>query len=217
MKKTLIIIAIAIFVGAGGIWYAVRSGNTTEESAEVASDNTSPDSLEAEKPESKFDLKKQVVGQQPDCSLYTFEELGKVWGVTFTDTDVDGSKVRELNGPNSKLYECDYNETDSGKGLTFTIQYKEYPDEAGAKSSIEGTRQGAKIGDKVYFTQDEVPGLGDEAFFSTSATSTFISEKEEQLYLRKGNVVMLITAVNLDGKDATYRDKIIASYRLHFE
>lgn len=214
MKKGIVGLIGLILVGAG-VFFIVGRGDSEDVSTSETSNisESTGDTTDSK----SIALKPQTIGQQPDCSLYTFEELGKIWGVTFTDTDVDGSKVSELNGPNSKLYECDYNETDSGKGLTFTIQYKEYPDEEGAKSSIRGTRDGAKIGDKVYFINDEVEGLGDEAFFSSSASNNYISEREEQLYLRKGNVVMLITAVNLDGKDATYRDKIKASYKLHFE
>jgi hypothetical protein len=90
--------------------------------------------------------------------------------------------------------------------------------EENAKTEMAYVRDGAKVGDEVYFIQDEQQGLGDEALFTVSKKSVDSgNNKVEQLYVRKGHVVMLLTASNLQGVKSDYRDKILQSYKLHFE
>ncbi len=214
MKPKLIVLLVAAVAVIGGA-AVLLTGDSDKKQNNNSSQNTSnSDTSETPTPKrSGLALPAQTVGQQPDCSLYTLEDIAKIWGVPMTDTDVDGTKVSQINGPQNYQYECDYNQTDSGSGLSVILNFKVYESEDAAKTSIKNTRDGAKFGETVYFTNDEVSGIGDEAFFSTS-TSTTLSGRQEQLYARKGNVVMLITGVDLAGKNATYRDKILQTYRL---
>lgn len=217
-SKQLIIGLVALAVIAVGGFMLMNKDDKPKNTAQNNSQNTSSsndNNKSADNSSSKLSLKAQTIGQQPDCSIYNFEELGKIWGVTFTDTDIDSSKVSELTGPGTKLYECDYNETDSGKGVSYVIQYKEYADEGAAKQSMNNTRDGAKYGDKVYFTLEEKSGVGDEAFFSKS-TGTGVLANNQQMYIRKSNVVFLLSGVNLDGVNDSYKDKLVASFKLHF-
>jgi uncharacterized protein (UPF0333 family) len=214
-KLIAIIVAVVLILGGAGAFVVMNNNSSSDDTGSVkdssqdASDETSEKSSDA----SITNLPKQTVGQQPDCSLYSLEEIASIWGVPMTDTDIDGSKVMQINGPQNYQYECDYNETDSGLGLTVSIQYKVYENEDAAKSSISNTRSGAKFGDTVYFINDEVSNIGDEAFFSKSANGA-LNTKEEQLYARDGNVVYLMTAVNLDGIQSNAREKILETYRL---
>lgn len=221
-SKLLIPIVVAVVALAGGAYFLTSSKDEDSKTTNSSSTDTAQPSKDAEQNEhSGADhlsmLKKQTIGEQPDCSLYTFEELGKIWGVTFTDTDEDGSKVKEINGPNTKLYECDYNETDSGQGVSYVIQYKEYADEEGAKTEMKNVRDGAKLGDKVYFIHEEKSGVGDEAFFSNPTGTGALSDSNQQMYIRSHNVVFLLSGVNLAGVDDSYKEKLVASYKLHFE
>jgi hypothetical protein len=141
--------------------------------------------------------------------------LSKVWGIPLTDTD--DRKVSSTSD-GGKLYSCDYNETDSGSGLSFNIEFREFATEEKAKSDIQNTRDGAKFGETVYFVQDEVEDIGDEAFFSTTARLVGDPKNPtELLYARRDNVVMLLSATNLDGVKSDYREKVLASYRLHLK
>lgn len=219
MKNTKVLVAVGLLVAiiAGVL---VMTSKEDEPSADKTSNSESSTNQteEAKNKSSDLDLPKQTVGQQPDCSLYTLDDISKIWGVPMIDTDVDGSKVIQITGPENYQYECDYNETDSGQGVTVSIQYKVYEDEDAAKTSIENTRSGAKVGDEVYFINDELSDIGDEAFFSSSVdTESYLAKSEEQMYARKGNVVVLLTAVNLDGKDASFRDKIKETYMLRLQ
>lgn len=218
MKSKLLIPIVVAVVAVAGVGFFVMSKDDSESSD--TSNSTSKESTDSSNSESKTSstspkLPEQTVGQQPDCSLYTLEDMAGVWGVPMTDTDVDGSKVSQISGPQNYQYECDYNETDSGLGLTVTIQHKVYEDEAAAKTSIQNTRDGAKFGETVYFVQDDVDGIGDEAFFSLPARQVDNPDNvQQQLYARDRNVVYLISATNLDGAKPDYRDKILETYRL---
>lgn len=159
-------------------------------------------------------LPEQTVGAEPDCSLYSVEELESVWGVSFVDFD-QGTVLPTTDG--GVFYSCDYNETDSGMGLTFDIEYRDFATVEGAEQDIANIRDGAAFGDKVYFITTEVEGVGDEAFFSDPSDSEgFIAKSQRQLYARFGNVVLLVSAVNLDGTEPDYGDKILESVALHF-
>lgn len=215
MKKIIIGIA-ALAVVAGGAFLVLGKKDTakTETTASTAADSSTTTQPEAQKT-SALKLPAQTVGKEADCSLYTLAELATLWGVPMTDTDIN--KVIETSD-GGKLYSCSYNETDSGMGLTFSVEFREFMSEEKAKSDMANTRDGAKIGDTVYFVQDEQQGVGDEAFFSLPAKQVGNPKNPtEQLYARKGNVVMLLSATNLSGVKADYRDKILQSYNLHLK
>ena len=143
-------------------------------------------------------LPEQTIGAAPDCSPWTFESLGVIWGTTFTDTDE--GQVIEVNGPGTFRYSCDYNETDSGLGLTVIVEVKEYLTADEAVQSMNDTRAGASFGDSVYYLIEDVAGVGDEAFFSVDADDeTNPNPVQVQMYARYSNVVFLVTALNLDG------------------
>ena len=217
MRSKVIIALVALAVVGGGLMFTMQNKDESGTS-KSSSQSSKADSPNESKKTSNDGLKlsAQTVGQQPDCSLYTFDELGKIWGVTFTDTDVNGSKVSELTGPGTKLYECDYNETNSGQGVSFVIQHKEYSTTAAAVSEMTNVRSSAKYGDKVYFIQEEKSGVGDEAFFSKGAGTGSLANTNQQMYIRKDNVVFLLSGVNLAGTDDSYKDKLVSSYKLHF-
>jgi hypothetical protein len=159
-------------------------------------------------------LPEQTVGAEPDCSLYSVDELEAVWGVSFVDFD-PGTVLPTSDG--GVFYSCDYNETDSGLGLTFDIEYRDFATVEGAQQDIANVRDGAAFGDTVYFVNTEVEGVGDEAFFSDPSDSeSFTAKNQRQLYARFGNVVLLVSAVNLDGAAPDYGDKILESVALHF-
>lgn len=215
MKKIIVVIA-GVAVLAGGAFFVFGKKDTakTADSTATASDSTNTSTQPAAKT-SALKLPAQTVGKEADCSLYTLTELATLWGVPMVDTDIN--KVIETSD-GGKLYSCSYNETDSGMGLTFSIEFREFMSEEKAKSDMTNTRDGAKIGDTVYFVQEEQQGVGDEAFFSLPQRQVGNPKNPtEQLYVRKGNVVMLLSATNLDGVKADYRDKILQSYRLHLQ
>jgi hypothetical protein len=218
VNKKLIGILVSVIVLGGAAFFVMNNGSDSQDKSSTgeSSQNSTSNKDEDKEPTKSPKLPKQTVGQQPDCSLYSLEDIAGIWGVPMTDTDVDGSKVIQITGPQNYQYECDYNQTDSGSGLSVSIQYKVYEDESAAKTSIQNTRDGAKFGESVYFINDEVENIGDEAFFSKS-TNTNINTDEEQLYARDGNVVYLLTAVDLDGAPANARDKILETYRLKLQ
>jgi hypothetical protein len=39
----------------------------------------------------------------------------------------------------------------------------------------------------------------------------------QQMYVRKGSVVFMLSGVNIDGVNADYKDKLLKSFQLHFE
>ncbi len=213
MKKIVLIFA-AVAVLAGGAFLVVGKKDTTKTTDSTASaPETSTSTSQPVAQASSLKLPKQTVGQEADCSLYTLAELATLWGVPMTDTDIN--KVIETSD-GGKLYSCSYNETDSGMGLTFSVEFREFMSEEKAKIDMANTRDGAKIGDTVYFVQDEQQGVGDEAFFSLPAKQVGNPKNPtEQLYARKGNVVILLSATNLSGVGTDYRDKILQSYKLH--
>ena len=215
-KQLLLLIAAGVVV-AGGAFFALRSdsGDTTSSSSETSQSDSSDQSEAEGGHDEMVSLPEQTVGEPVNCSLYSLEELSGVWGVTLTDTDEN--KVISTSD-DGKLYSCTYNETDSGKGLTVSVEFREYMSVEKAETDMANVRDGAKIGDTVYFINDAVDGIGDEAFFSLPASKVDDpTNAVEQLYARHHNVVYLISATNLDGVDDTYRDKILASYRLHLD
>ena len=140
----------------------------------------------------------QTIGAAPDCSPWSLESVGQIWGVTLVDTDE--GQVTEVNGPGTFHYSCDYNETDSGLGLTVIVEVKEYLSADEAIQSMTNTRDGASFGDTVYYLNEEVAGVADEAFYSIDADDeSNPTPMQVQLYARQGNTVFLLTALDLDG------------------
>lgn len=161
-----------------------------------------------------LNLPPQTIGTDTDCSLYTNEEISALWGVPITDNDQ--GQVIETGGLGGKLYSCDFNETDSGLGLTVDLEFREYDTEEGAIQYITDIRNAASFNDVVYFENIEVPGLGDEAFFSVDPDVAPENELVVLLYTRTDNLMLLLTASNLDGVKPEYRDLLIETYNLKF-
>ncbi len=215
-KLVLAIIAgIALLGGAGYVLTQNSSDTDTDSSASTQSTGSNTTAEEKEESHHEHEKIAQTVGQQSDCSLYTLEELSTIWGVPMTD--IDTGLVQETND-GGKQYSCGYNETDDGMGVSFSIEIREFKSVEKAETDIANTRDGAKLGEEVYFIQDEQEGLGDEAFFSTSKRAVDSGKNvNELLYIRHDSTVMLLSATNLAGVSADYRDKMIASYKLHLE
>ena len=216
--KNLIIGMLVVAVVGGGIFITLNKGEESTKSTsstDSSSSSTSQESDTRQRTSVSPKLVAQTVGEPTDCSLYTLDELATVWGVPMVDTDIN--KVSELSTDGGKLYTCGYNQTDSGLGVTYTIEYREYPDVDSAKQSISDTRSTEKYGDTVYYTLEEKSGVGDEAFFWTKAVKSGEKNLNQQMYIRKGSTVFLLSGVNLDGVTSDYKDKLLASYKLHFE
>ncbi len=215
MKPRVVIPIAAIAVALGAVLIFMRGkDNTTDSAGQKSTSNVSEsNSSDTSSQKATLGLPKQSVGSDADCSLYNLSELQALWGVPMVDTDTN--KVVSLSD-GGELYSCDYNQTDSGLGLTVAIEYRVFKSEDAAKREIDNTRSGAKIDNTVYFVQDEQSGIGDEAFFSTPAKKVNDPKNpSELLYVRKGNVVLLLSATNLDGVGSTYRDNLLKTYRLH--
>lgn len=212
MSKNVIIGLVALVVLAIGGYVAV----TQNKPADQTSNNTTSTTNSSSSTESNtVKLAQQTVGKPADCSTYSFAELQKVWGVPFVDTDINN--VSALSSDGGKLYSCSYNETDSGMGVTFTIEYREHPSVDSAKQSMNDTRSTEKYGDTLYYLKEDKAGVGDEAFFWARNRTDGSKEANQQMYIRKGNVVFLLSGVNLNGVDTSYKDKLLASYQLHFQ
>lgn len=210
MKNKLVMALVAmVLVGGGAFWLMSKDKDDTKNSTQHSTTNEST-TEEHDHNDVMQHIKSQTVGQSTDCSLYSFEELGEVWGVPFVDTDIN--KVNQLSASGGKLYSCTYNETDSGQGATFAIEYREHPSVDSAKQSIADTLSTEKYGDKVFYIREDVAGVGDQAFHFTQNTD---NPKNRQMFVRKGNVVFMLSGVNLAGAPVDYKDKLKASYLLH--
>lgn len=214
MKSKLVPILLAAVVVAAGAFFVLRKDNDDKSVNSGKSETNTQTTQQTSQNNNGPKLAAQSVGQQADCSTYSFSELQKVWGVPFVDTDIN--KVSELSTNGGKLYSCAYNETDSGKGVTFSIEYREHPSVDSAKQSISDTRSTEKYGDKVYYIKEEVSGVGDEAFYWAQNRTDGAKLVNQQMYVRKGNVVFLLSGVNIDGIGTNYKDNLKASYLLHF-
>jgi hypothetical protein len=216
--KSKIIIGVLVSVAIiGSVFYVINNNSKTNTPHEKNSAINEPEPHKNTQKSSASNpkMKTQTVGQQADCSTYNFTELTEVWGVPFVDTDIN--KVTALNSSGGKLYSCSYNQTDSGQGVTYTIEYREHTSEDQAKQDMNDVRSTEKYGDTKYYTKEDKVGVGDEAFFWAKNRTDGSKEVNQQMYIRKGSVVFLLSGVNLDGVDASYKDKLVASYKLHFE
>ena len=212
--KGIIAVVVLALVAGGGLFFATKDsdGKTTQGSSPATSttaETKKTTSTDAPK------LVAQTVGKDADCSTYTFKELEGVWGVPFTDTDIN--KVTELSTSGGKQYSCSYNETNSGMGVTLSVEVREHPSVEAAKQSMNDTRSTEKYGDTVYYLKEDKANVGDEAFLWARNRTDGSKESNQQLYVRKNNVVFLLSGVNLSGVDASYKDKLVASYKLHFK
>ncbi len=217
MKRKLLVAIIVLGVlGIGGYFLtqqddsSTRNGIDTTTSAETGASNSEDHNAHL----TNLGLPSQTASASADCSLYTTEIITGVWGVPIVDTDI-GTVVSTNDG--GKQYTCSYNETDSGVGLTFSVEYREFMTEENARSDMMSVRNGATVDGQVYFVHEELQGVGDEAFFSTTKSAVDSgANKVEQLYIRKGHLVMLLTASNLDGVKTDYKEKLILTFRQQF-
>jgi|GEM_PF-2844321 hypothetical protein len=159
-------------------------------------------------------LPPQTIGSDTDCSLFSNDEIGALWAVPIADNDV--TKVIETGGLGGKLYNCDYNETDSGLGLTVDLEYREYDSVDGAIQYMTDIRNGSSFEGTIYYEIEEVPGLGDEAFFSIDPDLSGAEAAVLLLYTRTDNLMLLLSATNLEGVKPEYRDLLVETYKLKF-
>lgn len=215
MKTKLIMAIVGLLVVGGGVFFFVNKDSDDKGSQTSQTNTNTSNQTEREASGDAPKLLAQTVGKDADCSTYSFGELTGVWGVAFTDTDIN--KVTGLSTAGGKQYECTYNQTNSGEGLSVVVAYREHPSVDSAKQSIADTRSTVKFGDTVYYVMEEKTGVGDEAFLWAKNRTDGSKEVNQQLYVRKDNVVFLLSSVNLDGVDASYKDKLVATYKLHFD
>jgi hypothetical protein len=211
--KVIVPVIAVVAITAGAVYFFVNkdTAKTDNASQNSTSQQTTNDNSSVA---SKIPFK--TVGDVADCLTYTFAELSEVWGVTFTDDDNSTTKVTEINGPDTRQFACIYNETNSGMGVSYSIEYRQYADTEAAKTDIADIRSTEKYGDTIYYTKEEKSGVGDEAFFWSKYRADGSKEVNQQMYIRKDNVVFLLSGVNLEGVDASYKDKLLTSYKLHF-
>lgn len=178
MKPKILLSIIAMVVVVGGAGFILMDKDTAKtDSSNKSSASQQKNTTTSDSPKIPF----KAVGELADCSTYTFAELAPVWGVTFTDDDNSTAKVSEITGPNTKQFECDYNETDSGKGVTFVISYRQYADEA-RKTEMNSVRSTEKYGDTVYYLKEDKSGVGDEAF-SGHETARTVAKKRTSNFM----------------------------------
>jgi hypothetical protein len=187
------------------------SANTQNNTKNVNDNPETSTNINSDSPK----LLAQTVGKPTDCSQYSYEELTAVWGVPFIDIDI--KDVVELTVDGGIQYGCNYNQTNDGTGVTYAIEYREFPSVDQAIQEIANVKSSAQFGDKVYFTIDPIPNLGDEAFYWTRSLAEGIKDMNQQMYVRKGSVVFMLSGVNIDGVNADYKDKLLKSFQLHFE
>ena len=204
MKKPLIIGVIAVLLLASVAVYSLKTSSTPPKS-EV----TYPDT-----PDNSPKLISQTVGQPTDCSLYNSEALNGIWGVSFVET-VPNNVINIMGG--AKQYSCTFNETTEGKGITYIIEVTEYNNEKDASITLSDIRNSEKFGDRVFFNREEVANVGDEAFYWTQVVNEGTQVKNQQMYIRQGSVVFLLSGVNIDGVSPDYKEKLLKSFQLHFE
>ncbi|QQS18185.1 hypothetical protein IPL68_06150 [Candidatus Saccharibacteria bacterium] len=136
--KTKLILALVGLAVVGGVFFFVTKDSDDKNAQRTSTSTTTTASTKQPASADLPKLTAQTVGKDADCSTYNFSELTKVWGVPFTDTDIN--KVSELSTSGGKLYSCSYNETNTGMGVTFSIEYREHPNVESAKQSMNETR-----------------------------------------------------------------------------
>lgn len=186
-------------------------------SAPAPDETTAPAPVESPAPSTSNDLglPAQTLGSDPDCSLYSLDDLSAVWGVPLVDTDT--STVIEAGGLGGIIYGCDYNETDDGTGLTVSLSYREYDTPEGAIQYLADIRSGADADGDGGQAVEDVPGLGDEAFYSFKTELVGTPKNlSESLYVRTGNLALQINSTNLGGVKPEYRQLLIDTYTLRF-
>lgn len=185
-------------------------------SAPAPEETTVPATAESPAPgtDTGLGLPAQTLGSDTDCSLFSNDEIGALWGVPIADNDV--TQVIETGGLGGKLYNCDYNETDSGLGLTVDLEYREYDSVDGAIQYMTDIRNGSSFEGTIYYEIEEVPGLGDEAFFSIDPDLSGAEAAVLLLYTRTDNLMLLLSATNLEGVKPEYHDLLVETYKLKF-
>lgn len=166
---------------------------------------------------SDLGLPAQTIGTDTDCSLYSNEEIGALWGVPIVDNDID--TVIETGGLGGLLYGCDYNQTDDGTGLTIGITYYEYDTEEGALQHFADAFSGAAFdGEGTGQEIDELTGVGDQAGILYKAELVGTPQNlSELLYVRNGSLVMEITITDIiNGVKPEFRDLLVDTYQLKF-
>ena len=208
MKNKLVIGVVLVVLAAGGFFLFNSKSSDSNKKTESKTSETQKTSLESSSSKTSAVTKN-------DCTLYTKADIEGVWGVTIGSTEE--TKPFNIGGSytNAKEYNCHYDQTNTGKGLSFVVKIRNFASEADAKQDLENVKNGTKIGDKLYFTLTPVSGVGDEAFYSVNETSDLVKKNQDYLYVRKGNQVFHFTAVNLEGLDhTTSRDKTKAVAKL---
>ena len=212
MSKNVIIGLVALVVLAIGGYVAV----TQNKPADQTSNNTTSTTNSSSSTESNtVKLAQQTVGKPADCSTYSFAELQKS-GVCRLSTPTSTTS-RHFHPTAANYIHAATMKPTPGMGVTFTIEYREHPSVDSAKQSMNDTRSTEKYGDTLYYLKEDKAGVGDEAFFWARNRTDGSKEANQQMYIRKGNVVFLLSGVNLNGVDTSYKDKLLASYRLHFQ
>lgn len=203
----LVAATILVLAGCSATPPAAPEPDTTESAAPAPADGADGGT--------GLGIPTQTVDTDVDCSLYSFDEISTLWGVPITDNDV--TKVLPTGGAfNGKLYGCDYNETDSGAGLTVELSFREYDTADGAIQYMNDIRDGASSDGVIAYELEDVAGLGDEAFYTVDPFFVGTDGEVLLLYTRTDNLMLLLSATNLDGIQPGYKELLQETYRLKF-
>jgi hypothetical protein len=201
---TIAAVSILLLVGC--------SAPSTPEPAPDVSETTEPAPVEGS---AGLDLPIQTVGEETDCSAFASEAVSTLWGVPITTNDV--STVLPTGGLfDGKIYSCDFNETDSGAGLTVELAFREYDSVDGAIQYMNDIRDGASFEGAISYEIEDISGLGEEAFFTDDSIVTGTDGAVLLLYTRTDNLMLLLSATNLDGIKPDYKQLLQDTYSLFF-
>jgi len=194
-------VAVGTLLALSLVGCAAADPDGAGSSSTGSNDTATPDASEST---TRLALPEQTVGADADCSFTTGDALSAIWGVPFVDTDAN--LVIEGGGDGGILWECGWNETDSGLGLSIVLQFREHRSEDTAVADIAEARSVAELAPDDGAVADEIAGVGDEGVFTTAQDGVVVNE---QASVRYGSTVVLVSAVNLGGVGPDTRDRIV--------
>jgi len=207
MKKLWMILIVVLFAAAGGGYFLISKGdknkNENTNNSQSPSTNTTQNSTAEISNQRKSD----------PCSLFEPADFARVWNLT----EVRQTKInKEIKNADHVVNGCEFEQSNDGSvaGLSgaynFVVKIQRFETEQAAKSRFESDLGSLKQFSTRQSEIDSPSKVGDGTYFNVAAAGEIIVKTESYIVVLKGNEIIDISSVRIDGVDqATNRANLI--------
>lgn len=200
MKKLsqIIILVVVLGIGIGG-YFMLKGNNNENNKSEKTPNSTDSQNSQQANAENK-------VRKSDPCKLFEPVEFTRVWGLS----EVRQTKIiKEIKNSDHVVNGCEFEQSNDGSvaGLSaaynFVVKIQRFENDQAAKTRFESDLSSIKQFSTRQSEIDSPIKVGDGTYFNVAASGEIIVKTESYIVVLKGNEIIDISSVRIDGVDQT--------------